>query len=128
MSVESPDGGAGHPLSPMLRSVVIVNHNGVTNDGGLATQRKVGVSEELLGGAQVQDLASHVELPELGGQVTHPASERRLVRLAVLVNSETGHRVSYSCCQAGKFQEKLPISGEMQLKIQTLNARFHSPC
>ena len=95
VSVESPDGGARHPLAPMLRSVVIVNHYGVTDGGGLATQREVGVSEELLGGAQVQDLARHVEPTELGGQVSHPASERRLICLAVLVHSETGH-VSYS--------------------------------
>ena len=95
MSVESPDGGARHPLSPMFRSVVIVNHYGVTNDGGLATQGEVRVSEELLSGGQVQDLARHVELPKLGGQVAHPASERRLICLAVLVHSETGH-VSYS--------------------------------
>ena len=94
MSVQSPDGSAGHPLAPMLRSVVIMDHDGVTNDRGLATQRKVGVGEELLGGVQIQDLAGHVEPAELGGQIPDPAPERRLVSLAVLVNSETGHSIS----------------------------------
>ena len=94
MSVEAPDGGARHPLPPMLWGVVIMNHDGVTDDGGLAAQGKVRVGEELLGGAQVQDLAGHVETAEFGGEVAHPAAERRLVRLAVLVNSETGHSFS----------------------------------
>ena len=95
VSVQSPDGGAGHTLAPMLRSVVIMDHDGVTNDRGLAAQRKVGVGEELLGRVQIQDLAGHVEPAELSGEVPHPAPERRLVSLAVLVNSETGHSISY---------------------------------
>ena len=94
MSVQSPDGSAGHPLAPMLRSMVIMDHDGVTNDRGLATQRKVGVGEELLGGVQIQDLTGHVEPAELGGEIPDPATERRLVSLAVLVNSETGHSIS----------------------------------
>ena len=94
VSVEPPDGGAGHPLPPMFWSVVIMNNDGVTDDRGLAAQGKVGVGEELLGGAQVQDLASHVETAEFGGEVPDPAAEWRLVCLAVLVNSETGHSFS----------------------------------
>ena len=78
----------------MFWSVVIMNNDGVTNDGRLAAQGKVGVGEELLGGAQVEDLAGYVETSELGGEVANPAAERRLVRLAVLVNSETGHSFS----------------------------------
>ena len=36
MSVESPDRGASHPLASVLRSVIVVNHQRVTNDGGVS--------------------------------------------------------------------------------------------
>ena len=88
VSVESPDGSAGHPLSPVLRSVVIMNDDGVANDGRVSAQRKVGVGEELLGGAEVYDLAGHLEVAELGGQVSNPASLRCLVLLTILIHAE----------------------------------------
>ena len=36
MSVESPDRGTSHPLASVLRSVIVVNHQRVTNDGGVS--------------------------------------------------------------------------------------------
>ena len=71
-----------------------MNNDGVTDDRGLAAQGKVRVGKELLGGAQVQDLASHVETAEFGGKVPDPAAEWCLVGLTILVNSETGHSFS----------------------------------
>ena len=88
MSVKSPDGSAGHPLAPVFRSMVIMDDNGVANDGRVPAQRKVGVGEELLGGAEVDDLAGHLEAAELGGQVSHPTPLRSLVLLAILIHTE----------------------------------------
>ena len=89
MSVESPDGAASHALAPVLGRVVVVDHNRMTDDGGLAAEWEVGVGEELLGGAQIQDLPRHIQQSQLGGEVSDPAPERSLVSLAVLVNPET---------------------------------------
>ena len=65
-----------------------MDDNGVADDGGITTERQVGVSEELLGGAEVDDLAGHLQLAKLGGQVSDPTSLRSLVSLAVLVDTE----------------------------------------
>ena len=68
MSVLTSYRRTSHSLAAMLRCVVVVNHDGVSDDGSFSAQRKVGVGEELLGGAQINDLPRHVQLSKLGGQ------------------------------------------------------------
>ena len=88
MSVESPDRGTSHPLASVLRSVIVVNHQRVTNDGGVSRQGQVRIRKEHFGGAEVQDLASYVQVSELGSEVAHPAAQWFLVFLAVLIHTE----------------------------------------
>ena len=51
-----------------------MDDNGVTNDGGVPAQWQVGVGEELLGGAEVDDFASHIQFAQFRGEISHPAS------------------------------------------------------
>ena len=88
MSVESPDRGTSHPLASVLRSVIVVNHQRVTNDGGVSRQGQVRIRKEHFGGAEVQDLASYVQVSQLGSEVAHPAAQWFLVFLAVLIHTE----------------------------------------
>lgn len=88
MSVESSDCSAGHPLSSVLGRVVVMNHQRVTNDGGVSRQGQVRIRKEHFGGAEVQDLASYVQVSQLGSEVAHPAAQWFLVFLAVLIHTE----------------------------------------
>lgn len=109
VSVQSPHRRARHPLAAVLGRVVIVDDQRVTDDACLATQGQVRVSEELLGGAQIDDSSRHVQISHFGCQVPDPAAQRRLVGFTVLVNPE----------------KRTVISLETPQKI-TLNARSHS--
>ena len=65
-----------------------MDDDGVPDDGRVSAQRKVGVGEELLGGAQIDNFSGHIQVSQFGGEISHPTSPGRFVRFAVLVDSE----------------------------------------
>ena len=74
MSVESSDCSASHPLAPVLGSMIVMNHQRVTNNGGVSRQGKVRIRKEHFCRAQVQNLPGYIQSPELGREVSHPAA------------------------------------------------------
>ena len=88
MTVETPDGGARHPIATVLGCLVVVDDEGVADDGGGPAQRQVGVSEEALGGGQVATEAGDGEGRVLVLEVAHLAPTRVPVVHAVPVHAK----------------------------------------
>ena len=108
MSVESPDRGTSHPLASVLRSVIVVNHQRVTNDGGVSRQWQVGIRKEHFGGAEILYFSCHVQPAELGSEISNPAAQWVLVFLTVLVNTENRQFTILNSCK--KLQNFIPAA------------------
>ena len=62
VSILSANSCACHALATVFRSMVIMEDNRVTDDGGLASQGEVGVGEEPSRGGKVDGFPRHIEV------------------------------------------------------------------
>ena len=61
MSVLASYSRTSHPLASVFRSMIVVDDDGMSDDGSFSAQRKVGVGKEFLGSAEIYDLPCHVQ-------------------------------------------------------------------
>ena len=78
VSILSANSRAGHTLATVFGSMVVMEHHGVTDDGSLSSQGKVGVCEEASGGGKEMAEKGSNELKARLKSLTLPHSGDRL--------------------------------------------------
>ena len=96
MSVQSAYCRAGHPIAAVFGRVVIVDDDGMAEDGGRAAQRQVCISEEAARAGQLTAPARHGQRCHLVNQVAHLTLGRTVFTLASLVHAEKVSKSKYT--------------------------------